>query len=399
MSIQSPRSPTRYMRNSLALNFTESPPGQPMFDLSRSRRSMSSSVIVQHSSPVTVPSSSRQETPYSVSVGPSVLPAGTVPTTPGPFQKALEQDTASKTPSPVFSPMLELDSTNELIPTPMPGTNLAFEDIHPDIVLGPSSVKSPKEHPGYFDILVEDIREKLIDFDDSQYHCEAARRASAEALKDLIYNLKPTTSEAPDAEKLHTLRRKPTFNCQKTDRIGLELSVEGSANDGPTEEAPMDGIEHIVWEEENAPAVTATPDMKYTLTTDELPTGHSTEDNEAESDDRLQAWHTHPGLYDGSGYGGETESTISRPSTSTYETTETAPTTEDAVSVAEAKRKDNLVSATVGNREATPSHASSDHETLEEVIRAYAVYEEEVATCTSDSDIEEDLELARKIGA
>ncbi|KAH9871922.1 hypothetical protein J1614_006180 [Plenodomus biglobosus] len=398
---QSPCTPTRYVRNSLALNFKESPPGQPMFDLSKPRRSISSSVIVRHSSPVTVPSSSREETRFSVSVGPPTLPAGTVPTTPGPFQKALDMEATKKTLSPVFSYELESGGFSEPISTPMPGTNLALEDIDADIVLGPSSPNPPHEPSSHFALPAHNDIENLVDFDESQYDCAAARRASAEVLKDLIHNLEPTTSEAPDARKQHTLRKKPTFSFQGADRIGLEPSVVASADDEGTEQVHLEGIEHIVWEDENTLRVKASP---------EVATGRSTEDNDMESYHRLQAWHNHTGLYDGSGYGGgETESTISHPSMSTYGTTETAPTSEDTASTAGAKCKSSVKFPTM---KAMPSPGPSDHETLEQVIRAYAVYDEDdeddveeeeeeeaSAPCTSASDLAEDLDLANRIGA
>lgn len=137
----------------------------------------------------------------------------------------------------------------------------------------------------------------------------------------------------------------------------------------------------------------------YALRADEIATGRSTEDDSTESEDRLQAWRTHAGLYDGSGYGGETESTISHPSTCTRETLETVPTSEGTALMADAKGKDGLMFAGVQKDNTVPPHGSSDDETLEEVIRAYAVYEkEEEETNGSEWDIAEDLELANKIG-
>lgn len=264
---QSPLTPTRYVRNSLALNFKESPPDQPMFDLSKPRRSISSSVLVHHSSPITVPSLSKQGARFSVSGGPATLAAGTVPTTPGPFQKALEIEETNKIPSPLSSATFEWGGISPPLPTPMPGTNLTLEDVCPEGVQGPSSPMLSDEPSSYFAVPVPDNDEKLIDFDQSQYDCEAARQASAEALKDLIYDLEPTkseaqaleevmhdlepvTSEAPSAEKCRTLRKKQTFNRQSADRIGLEPCVLGSADDGPTEDVHLEGIEHIVWEKE-----------------------------------------------------------------------------------------------------------------------------------------------------
>ncbi|KAI8936974.1 hypothetical protein NX059_006201 [Plenodomus lindquistii] len=400
-SPKSPRTPTRYMRDSLALDFVESQPGEPMFDLSKPRRSLSSSVIVHHSSPITVPSSSRQDTPFSIPIGPATLPVGTVPTTPGPFQWALECDATKKTPSPVFSSSVALNCIEGSIPTPMPGTNLTFEDIHPDVVPGSSSPKLSEASLGYFDIPVDDRRKTHVEFDQAQYNCAAARRASAEVLKDLIHDLDATTIDQPDVEIQHVLRKKPTFSCQGADRVGIKPAIVRGADEEIADEAHMEGIEHIVWDDETTmtnETGEVVPATDYALSADQLATGRSTEDSDAELEHRLQAWHTYAGLYDGSGYGGDNESTISRPSTSTYDTMETAPSSADTASVTAAKRKN---STTNSGHKATkaPSQASSDHETLEDVIRAYAVYDELDALSTADTDMAEDLDLARKIGA
>lgn len=170
-------------------------------------------------------------------------------------------EATKKTPSPVFSYELELDGFSEPISTPIPGTNLVLEDIDADIVLGPSSLSPPHEPSSHFAIPAHHNVENLVDFDESQYDCASARRASAEALKDLIHDLDPATSEAPDAKKQHTLRKKPTFSFQGADRIGLEPCVVGSADGEGTEQVGLDGIEHIVWEDETTLRVKASPEV------------------------------------------------------------------------------------------------------------------------------------------
>jgi len=123
------------------------------------------------------------------------------------------------------------------------------------------------------------------------------------------------------------------------------------------------------------------------------------EDGGAKPENTVQDWPAHSGLYDGSGYGGEMDSTISRPSTSTYETVETRPTSEDTGSLGAAKGKDCAcaTSGTARDSQMASLNALPDHETLEEVIRAYAVYEGSEAACTTDSDIAEDVELANRM--
>lgn len=202
--------------------------------------------------------SSQRENSSSAPVDPAILPAGTIPTTPGPFQKALERDAASKTPSPVLSPAFERDGTFENIPTPMPGTNLAFEDIHPDIVIGPSSTRPVREPSGYFRIVVDDCHE-AIKFDKSQYDNETVSHASAEALEEIAQHLN-TTCEAQDDESKRTLREENSPKCQRADRTESEHSVADST-DGPSEEAHMEGIEHVVWEDEDTEIVVSFPEV------------------------------------------------------------------------------------------------------------------------------------------
>lgn len=111
----------------------------------------------------------------------------------------------------------------------------------------------------------------------------------------------------------------------------------------------------------------------------------------------MQEWPTHSGLYDGSGYGGETDSTASRPSTSTYETVETTPTSDDTTSLGPTKRRIFSATDTAGDSHRASLDMSTDQETLEEVIRAYAVYDESEATYTTDSDISDDVDLGNKL--
>lgn len=152
------------MSPSLALlNFEQSPSDKPMFDLTMHRRSVSgSSLEVHHSPPMTVPGSARQATPYNIFPPVTDLPAGTIPDTPGPMQRAFNRDpanyatwrNASPTPFENYAP-----STPVL--TPLPGTNLSVGDIDPELVplppsANPSTVHLGRSAPGYFDIPVDE---------------------------------------------------------------------------------------------------------------------------------------------------------------------------------------------------------------------------------------------------
>lgn len=149
------------MSPSLALNFEQSPPGQPIFELNMHQRSTSgSSLEVQHSSPVTVPGSARQINPYNLVLSSTDLPFGTIPDTPGPLQRAFERDPANHIPWQNASPTpLERNVPSAPVLTPLPGTNLPFEDSNPALVALPpsmTSLQSDQQNPGYFDIPVDD---------------------------------------------------------------------------------------------------------------------------------------------------------------------------------------------------------------------------------------------------
>ncbi|KAF1947769.1 hypothetical protein EJ02DRAFT_507587 [Clathrospora elynae] len=111
---EAPRTPSRPTKSPLVLDFEESPPGQPMLDINT--KSPTSSLIVHasspapvpihHSSPVPVPV--KQEDPFSTPVDPSVIPAGTVPTSPAPLQKVLDMDPTQESPSPASRSAVDL---------------------------------------------------------------------------------------------------------------------------------------------------------------------------------------------------------------------------------------------------------------------------------------------------
>ncbi|KAF1933093.1 uncharacterized protein M421DRAFT_1653 [Didymella exigua CBS 183.55] len=152
------------MSPSLALlNFEQSPPDKPMFDLTMHQRSGSgSSLEVHHSSPMTVPGSARQATPYNIFPPATDLPAGTVPVTPGPMQRAFNRDPANHVLWQNASPTpLERYAPSTPVLTPLPGTNLSVEDIDPELVplppsVNPSIVYLSHSNPGYFDIPVDE---------------------------------------------------------------------------------------------------------------------------------------------------------------------------------------------------------------------------------------------------
>lgn len=152
------------MSPSLALlNFEQSPSDKPMFDLTMHQRSASgSSLEVHHSSPMTVPDSARQMTPYNIFPASTDLPAGTVPDTPGPMQRAFNRDPVNHAPWQYASPTpMERYAPSTPVLTPLPGTNLSIGDVDPELVplppsVNPSTVRLGHDNPGYFDTPVDE---------------------------------------------------------------------------------------------------------------------------------------------------------------------------------------------------------------------------------------------------
>jgi hypothetical protein len=152
------------MSPSLALlNFEQSPSDRPMFDLTTHQRSVSGdSLEVHHSSPMTVPGSARQATQYSIFPLNTDLPAGTIPDTPGPMQRAFTRDPANHIPWGNASPTsFERCVPSTPVLTPLPGTNRSVGDLDPELVplppsVNPCTMRLGRTTPGYFDITVDE---------------------------------------------------------------------------------------------------------------------------------------------------------------------------------------------------------------------------------------------------
>lgn len=95
-----PHTPKHPTKSSLALDFEESPPGQPIFDLSR-KEYTNSGLDIHRSSPMPVPSSDKQSLRSPIQL--SVIPDGTVPSSPAPIRKILDLDPTEDSPSGIFS--------------------------------------------------------------------------------------------------------------------------------------------------------------------------------------------------------------------------------------------------------------------------------------------------------
>jgi hypothetical protein len=410
---------------SLALNFRESPPGQPMFGALQRKRSISSSLVVQHSSPVPIPTSFTEDYTTNSITAHHFVPAGTVPDSPGPLQKALERDLRLSPnvtdPSPVHP---QTGDDAELLSTPMPGTNISYNhnDLNGSAPLshGPEVLLShiSSETSDYFDmpIAANSAHTELISVEDG-----AVQRTNTPALwKHLdgttldgdasapIGSSREITTDLHDGQASrcdslvtgkdlsHTERDEPVTNAEFEPAVNFQPHGNEMR---PAEDSPSSiNIEHIVFEE--SPEVNTTKHQSaqqvYVIRQAEAQmdlqmqalqvdpkhnsTAHEIQTSTADGMDSVPApntWGTHGSLYDGTGYGEASSSTSTRPSTSSTHPDIAKETTSGNKYTAKSLAQDSAAMA-------------RDHEALEEVIRAYAALEEK-ATFGASEDIWEDV--------
>jgi len=140
-----PHTPVKEMP-SLALNFEVSPPDQPMFAPATRKLSAASDIKIHHSSPITVPLTSRNDHPMTHRTPfPTDFAVETVPKSPTPLQTmSVHEVIISKAEENSSPPAFDVTVAVDPMPTPMPGTNLPLEDIvAPEImVTSPSCLSS-----------------------------------------------------------------------------------------------------------------------------------------------------------------------------------------------------------------------------------------------------------------
>lgn len=401
-TLQSPRTPTRVpqIRPSLTLNFEQSPPDEPMFDLSRRRRSVSSSLDVQHSSPVPIPITVQQQThPRTANAQSCELPAGTIPKSPTPIQLILDKDPNKGVAVPAYPSPPNMREIIEPLPTPMPGTNVGFSEN--DLTGDASSkqnVMSFREGSSYFEFPVPDVPN---DVEDAEFSHQAQCLADIAAKQDsftisTVADGKVMALAALDEvekarlQRKHTLERRHSVSeadgndhCVQHPCAPERLAYDTVHSEDPAVReyiadecySPID-IEHVVFED-RPEVVNRRPGNAYAsaraadqVELDKLAQLQRESDlQEHAAGDSLfkpapNAWGTHGSLYDGTGYGDSSSSNSPRPSTS-Y----TAPGAGIEMSGGTVYRVDSLAEDSVA--------IARDHETLEEVIRAYAAFEDE----------------------
>ncbi|KAJ4305140.1 hypothetical protein N0V90_000671 [Kalmusia sp. IMI 367209] len=357
-NMKSPHTPVRDMP-SLSLNFEVSPPDKPMFDPMTRTTSGSSSMKVNHSSPITVPSSSRHTTPLFQSTPPGLTTfvVGTIPDSPAPLQQAAVQEAiinaATKgSPCPGSSTVNLFDDP---LPTPMPGTNLPLEDIAaPGIMVTSPSAPSIKQDdlPGYFD--------SAMSLDGSEY----------ERTSSLVTESGFPTADDPDAAATgarmveldnpaafvrETVSEKlvsTTSNESPLAALSDDHFVLNAPNIGPGSNDYGDEVAYIVWDEPRA-AIAPEKARKQ----------------------RPSNWSRLSELYDGTGYGSTEVATGSFHQWSdniNSVTTATTELTDPEEEASEAKLLVAIKELPPALLHGKPQSPADDKKHLQDIIRAYA---------------------------
>jgi hypothetical protein len=411
------------MRHSLALNFQQSPPDQPMFDVIRRKNSVSSSLVVQRSSPVPIPTRAKQEeSPFSVPVYPIGPIPETVPGTPGPLQLALERETHSSGDGSDSSPE-HPQQGDELgpMPSPMPGTNLGFssDDLtgNPQRQHEASSSQTPSEPSSCFSIpvvksstrtdssKVNGVADQVVytgyrDNTVSTINASAAAAGTVEA--DMVARHQSRTHECVRYNHHHhnnhlahnggaerTVCAQCRFNGRECtvsatsplnienavykDYAGVMLPEHRTTDDGYFSRLAKDQIGLQM--------------QSHLSTMPGLPSFHNPGVRSAPPQN---TWGTNGSLYDGTGYGGSSGSTSGRPSTESLAPEAHTNTVDDNYTVASLAR-DSVAMA-------------QEYESMDEVNRAYAAMEGRGMCSISENGTEDfvaetqaDVALAKEI--
>lgn len=319
----------------------------------RHRSVSGSSLDVQHSSPMSVPSSARQRN-FNVFPMRTEIPAGTIPDTPGPLQRAFDRDPANHASWRDASPTpMERPPTPML--TPLPGTNLSLEEFNTALALPPSVatslIQTGQANPGYFDIPVHEQPQICnnygVEFDNDDADVlnglaclklaakhddkteassgidpyvtvadhgraeEKRREYEHSELRDSV-----CTPRVPQHQRTLVLRpkqqtedlqgrvRKDSAIAEDWDASSNRLLVTKTQETSPKRVVPSQREEVRIASKSSA---LVSPDEGYRRTDDENSPSENLAYTEWESPSKsryyVNTWGQHTGLYDGTGYG------------------------------------------------------------------------------------------------
>ncbi|KAH8732239.1 hypothetical protein GQ44DRAFT_697305 [Phaeosphaeriaceae sp. PMI808] len=388
-----------------------------MFDVSQRKFSSSSSLVVHHSSPVVIPTLTSLHTPPSdVPVHTSGLPAGTIPDSPAPLRKVLENDPDQFAAVSDLSPeRFRTGVATGSLPTPMPGTNLGFTDN--DLIGAASKQNLLSEPSNYFDIPVVNQPENNTPVKISRVTSPVVDTAISNdcLVKNTVNGVTSTCPKADDSDQgrsssgtMHT--RSSSIVVETSHHIlyywrandeaaELQVSLQSPVNERElkNETSPPVDKEHVSYEtlreaHSNGKGTNThhARQVKLMSQTEPYRQAHSTAMNDPVLGDNT--WGTQGSLYDGNGYGDATRTNSARSSA------------QSAPAEVPGEKIDEAINATTSLTQESMAMAR-DHETLEEVIRAYAAMEEEGASLgMTDNAVEEmvaeieaDVDLANRM--
>jgi hypothetical protein len=366
----------------------------------------------------------QEESPFGA---PSYLVGGmseTVPTTPGPLQMALERDSYRSPTISDLSPAFARGAHDaDPLPTPMPGTNLGFSEN--DLIgafeknQGAASSEHASEPSSYFNISavessaqsdtskVGSIVDHIIYSGGTSHTYPATDVSSVTSTVEEVTNTlhHPRTHRCvctPVRYNNNHSSNCPIHNGGARRTTALSHNLDNESESAQSETSSIN-IEHAVYVEYSENMLTefcaahdgyfsgsAKAKVGLHMQAHPMPPSNraSFVDPDVHSATSRNTWGTSGSLYDGTGYGGTSSSNSGRPSTSS-----TAPQTHSKSVGGTIYTADSLVE----DSEAM----ARDHETLNEVIRAYAALED---SGLSESDVEDviaevraDVELANEM--
>jgi hypothetical protein len=405
------------------LNFERTRPGQPMFGVLQ-RKHSSSSLNVHHSSPVSIPTLGElDDLPTSVSVHAQELPQGTVPNTPAPLQMALERGPVMSGSHLDSKPVHSRVGNHAESPRTRPifGTNPYHEDdgtigVQPSRVEQGASLSGLiPESSSYFNIPVVDIHERP---QSGSFDVEPNQKLRFAAQGDYLINT--MADECTSISDVVAVAAKAGMHVSQSDRrdsmlaqcihqdeklshskipVGgqyacdrCQFNERASMGQGSS---PI-GVEHIVFHEdpeELAPGQMAAHQRYLHRQAQAQRDVQKRAANfniesfpvlDMDTKPAQSTWGTHGSLYDGNGYGDIQSSSSARPSASS------------TISGSPLKTMVETGFNVTSLAEESAAMAR-DHETLEEVIRAYAALEDEGSSGISDEMLESvvaDVQLA-----
>ncbi|CAE7215481.1 hypothetical protein PTTW11_10700 [Pyrenophora teres f. teres] len=401
---QNLHTPNHPRNSSLALNFQESPPGQPIFDLSH-KEYPSSGFSIRHSSPVPVPASDKQSLRSPVEL--SVIPNGTVPSSPAPIRKILDLDHTEDSPSRVFSscrvPSMIMLKATAPVEKPLsdmlqaaadyylvPATDAQGKPMSSESIAQTVELKQTNSNTEPWSAWPEYRRGLLDEFDEqSPPKSEVSVKAGNEKVDNEPGNIMDKQEDGadirPNATALDLLRQKQRANIYRRADGKRQMQVRLTGSDVEKADDPdrqdKNEVVSAGRDEDFTAAEKIVSNLGVFVRDDEIlvkAEGMELTPDEAHAAGRIPAyvdidleptspeelgkrgssWGSHTGLYDGTGYG---SGSTSRPMT--------------AINVTEGDRESSMLLRTRANNLSTGTTSSDTRE-----YKDYADFEDFLAT-------------------